>query len=56
MPVNDLLVLEMLEPIHDPADVMTMCRRLEINPMDEPHLTWIAKKAVLEGVPDGWQR
>jgi len=56
VPVNDLLVLELLEPVSDPGDVMRMCRRLEINPIAEAHLTWIAKKAVLEGLSDGWQR
>jgi len=55
-PVNDLFVLELLGPLSDPGEVARMCRRLEIEPTVDAHLTWIAKKAVLEGVPDGWQR
>lgn len=54
--MNDLFVLELLGPLSDPGEVARMCRRLEIEPTVDAHLTWIAKKAVLEGVPDGWQR
>lgn len=49
-------MLELLDPVADPGDVVRMGRALGLRPRQEPHLLWIAKKAVLEGVPDGWRR
>eukprot|EP00899_Mesostigma_viride_P008734 jgi/Mesvir1/17862/Mv12943-RA.1 len=54
-PVDELLVMELLAPLERVLDVKEMAEYLGIAPHKEPHLMWIAKLAVLEGVPEGWE-
>ena len=84
-PLDEVSILELLDPIHDPATVLSMCAYLGIK-LPEPkssnsntnnnknnnninnsnnnsgglgtwesHLVWIAKLAILDELPDGWE-
>ena len=66
MPLDEVSVLELLDPIPDPAAVLSMCAYLGIKIPTaedsttsminwESHLVWVAKLAVLDELPDGWE-
>jgi hypothetical protein len=55
IPVNEVLVLELIRPMSDPSAVVRLARTLKIEPEKEPHLLWIAKQAAVEGLPEGWE-
>jgi len=54
-PLDEVTVLELIDPIERAADVADMAEYQGIDPRKEPHLLWIAKLAVLETMPEGWE-
>ena len=53
--LDEVSVLELWTPIAKIGDILDMARYLKIDPQQEPHLIWIAKLAILEGLPEGWK-
>jgi len=53
--LDEVSVLELWTPIAKIEDILDMARYLKIDPQQEPHLIWIAKLAILEGLPEGWK-
>mmetsp|Transcript_2518 Transcript_2518/g.5030 ORF Transcript_2518/g.5030 Transcript_2518/m.5030 type:complete len:426 (+) Transcript_2518:79-1356(+) len=54
-PLDEVTVLELLDPIERAADVKEMAEYQGIDVRKETHLLWIAKLAVLETMPEGWE-
>ncbi|QDZ24895.1 hypothetical protein HOP50_15g74390 [Chloropicon primus] len=53
--LDEVSVLELWTPIAKVQDILDMARYLKIDAVAEPHLLWIAKLAILEGLPEGWK-
>ena len=53
--LDEVTVLELWTPIGKIDDILDMARYLKIEPLKEPHLIWIAKLAILEGLPECWK-
>ena len=54
LPVDELTVIELLNPVDDPREVRSLASYLGIDPKREAHLAWIAKLGVLQRLPPFW--
>mmetsp|Transcript_16093 Transcript_16093/g.22220 ORF Transcript_16093/g.22220 Transcript_16093/m.22220 type:complete len:417 (+) Transcript_16093:38-1288(+) len=55
LPLDEVTVLEIIDPIERAADVKDMCEYQGIDFRKDVHLLWVAKLAVLETMPSGWE-
>jgi len=54
-PVDELTLMELMDPIERAADVKEMVEYMGLDIDKEMHLCWIAKLAVIESLPEGWE-
>jgi len=54
LPLDELTVMELLDPVRRVADVKEMAGYMGIDPKKEMHLMWVAKMCVLDDLPGGW--
>ena len=54
-PMDETTLLELLDPVERVADVKEMAEYMGIDITVETHLLWLAKLAVLEALPEGWE-
>jgi hypothetical protein len=47
--------MELMDPIERAADVKEMAEYMGIDVEKEMHLVWVAKLAVIESLPEGWE-
>ena len=55
LPMDETTLLELLDPVERVADVKEMAEYMGIDITVEAHLLWLAKLAVLEALPEGWE-
>lgn len=55
IPVDELTLMELMDPIERAADVKEMAEYMGIDVEKEMHLVWVAKLAVIESLPEGWE-
>lgn len=55
VPVDELTLMELMDPIERAADVKEMAEYMGVDIEKEMHLVWIAKLAVIESIPEGWE-
>ena len=53
--LDEVTVLELWTPIAKVDNILDMAKYLKIDAVKEPHLIWIAKLAILEGLPECWK-
>ncbi len=53
--LDEVTVLELWTPIAKIDDILDMAKYLNIDPTKDPYLIWIAKLAILEGLPECWK-
>mmetsp|Transcript_791 Transcript_791/g.1852 ORF Transcript_791/g.1852 Transcript_791/m.1852 type:complete len:450 (+) Transcript_791:280-1629(+) len=55
IPVDEVTLMELMDPIERAADVKEMAEYMGIDVEKEMHLLWVAKLAVIESLPEGWE-
>jgi len=55
IPVDEVTLMELMDPIERAADVKEMAEYMGVDVDKEMHLVWVAKLAVIESLPEGWE-